>query len=1259
MTRQVTDQLYIDLEYFTPEDYLVYIAEAESAVTATASISCDAEKIAGGVIEESSGNLELISTVVAVAGTIKDSQVTMSVTATITAMISHIEGADLFAFSEAQLALDVSVIRSYNIASSAAFSTAIDAVRGIYVSAQADAVALVDISGSRSRAAEAAANAAFSLATIAEVTRTIQSNITSQASVTVTTAQTINASASISSTSSTTVSATKPSRLLVPTVSQGGNYGGLSISSTRSKFGAASLKFDAKTFTIQNLTNVVYNGTEFVTLSGNTNQSTVWISTSTDAVTWTSAVTDIVGVEWSTGNYSYPEEISFSNGYLFTRIRNPATAAYTLWYSTDGVDWSSVAWSSGSTYYSRPEWNASLSKWVRYDISASSGFDLTGGVSTASTVNGTWTTVNPSNQFVRFAGRGIARKGSATLLVGIIWNSTFTAPRPQIRYSTNTGSTWLTQSTPASFDTVDNQFNDVATDGTTFVAVGGLGIIYTSTNGVNWTQETSGTTATLNSIEYLNGKWVVSGAGSVTLVSTDAVNWTLVAVSTNTQVSTSAVTYGAGKYISKASTSNIVKSSTDATSWTSYTADFDLPYQPAVLSFPDDVNWSSWQTIDFWAYTEGFTASSGGARYFSIGQSVSTRIQLLTGDSGTMTDGRIEVRTPASNTQVNTPRHSVNQWNHFRVVRSGIDYSIYLNGTRIKNITLSSLVDIDSPFILTSGVQNGVFYIDEVLVTDQLLTDPSAETFTVPTAAYVNSADTSLILHFDSNFEDDANQFPQTKEAAAALSGIFDDSILSVFAASASATLTSTVAVTASAEAARRYTADIASESAVSSTANRVRDGQSAIDSASTLAVNVNVVADASVALSSEFAQATDNSRTRDTAVATDSIASQLAAVAKVGDFLVTIESAAIMSATAVKTTEVDCTANANTAVTVDVIKAVDAASSLAAECSVAVNGDRIRFVESNSNSQFEQSSQINVVTDTVISLVSQAAVSAEPTGTISGAADLSSTAIQTAITDRSRQSAVEISAASEMSVAVSKFTGFESSQNSTANLSAAPGAVRPTSITTDAVASELAAVAKIGDFLVTCEVSATLVAGASIIAENEITTILLTQLAAVAVKSVTASVDLTTVSSSSIEGTTNITIDADLSSEFILTVDADRTGSAVALVMSAGTVTATVGVIKQNQANLSALAFEVTLGARSRDITANLVSTSTMSAVIGGLFNNQANLQGFAAQVTVGKIIHITADATYMIQSDYRVYTVSQENRLSTVAEENRQYTI
>jgi len=134
------DLYYVESGYLTPDaGYYVYTADAEAAVSSA-------------------------STMAVTVGVIKDCVSTITCQTTVAAVISHIHGADLVAFSNAAIATEINVIRTTNIALTSVFSAAIDAVRGIYVSAQADSTATISIANSRVRTTEAAHSAAFALA---------------------------------------------------------------------------------------------------------------------------------------------------------------------------------------------------------------------------------------------------------------------------------------------------------------------------------------------------------------------------------------------------------------------------------------------------------------------------------------------------------------------------------------------------------------------------------------------------------------------------------------------------------------------------------------------------------------------------------------------------------------------------------------------------------------------------------------------------------------------------------------------------------------------------------------------------------------------------------------------------------------------------------------------------------------------------------------------------------------------------------------
>lgn len=137
------DQLYYESGYVV-DGYYVYTADAESAQSSAFAVT-------------------------AVIGVIKNGAAEMTSTFTQTSTISHIYGADLFAFTEAALAVEVSRIRDNNIAVSAAFTIATDASRTrTYSSEDSAAFDLVAIN-LRVRFEEAAVSAAFSMSAAVDI----------------------------------------------------------------------------------------------------------------------------------------------------------------------------------------------------------------------------------------------------------------------------------------------------------------------------------------------------------------------------------------------------------------------------------------------------------------------------------------------------------------------------------------------------------------------------------------------------------------------------------------------------------------------------------------------------------------------------------------------------------------------------------------------------------------------------------------------------------------------------------------------------------------------------------------------------------------------------------------------------------------------------------------------------------------------------------------------------------------------------------
>ncbi len=83
------------------------------------------------------------------------------------------------------------------------------------------------------------------------------------------------------------------------------------------------------------------------------------------------------------------------------------------------------------------------------------------------------------------------------------------------------GLSWQTSSSNVVFN-----LNGVATSGTNFVAVGDLGTIVTSPDLINWTPQTSGTTKHLHGVAWTGVQFIAVGDTGTILTSSDAVTWT-------------------------------------------------------------------------------------------------------------------------------------------------------------------------------------------------------------------------------------------------------------------------------------------------------------------------------------------------------------------------------------------------------------------------------------------------------------------------------------------------------------------------------------------------------------------------------------------------------------------------------------------------------------------------------------------------------------------------------------------------------------
>jgi hypothetical protein len=175
------------------------------------------------------------------------------------------------------------------------------------------------------------------------------------------------------------------------------------------------------------------------------------------------------------------------------------------------------------SYFSYAQWSHINSSWNSDDfyfvtINEGAGVSLAGGSQIIkSTDNGnTWSVVNTSTNEYH---SGLILSNSTFIVVGETSGGT-----GKIWKSTNGGSSWTSVSSTGA------TINDIASNGTTLVAVGNSGTIRTSSDeGTTWVTIPSGVSTQLNTVEWnpLQSKWIIGGEQH-RLVSTisNASTWT-------------------------------------------------------------------------------------------------------------------------------------------------------------------------------------------------------------------------------------------------------------------------------------------------------------------------------------------------------------------------------------------------------------------------------------------------------------------------------------------------------------------------------------------------------------------------------------------------------------------------------------------------------------------------------------------------------------------------------------------------------------
>ena len=881
----------------------------------------------------------------------------------VTAIISHIEGADLVAFTNAAVTTTATRIKQ--------FSSSITAESSI----------------------------------IAGVTRNpgIIQNLSSQFTQS---ASAVSIPRVIVSLSSAFTFFTDYDKLVAgPVAVSGGSYDTAVINTSTTKFGAGSLGWtlDADVFPTSD---VFWTGTEFVTA----NTSYKW--TSSNGTSWTR--TAITGAKIP---------LNYANGYFFNSNQ----------YSTDLNTWSTISYATPNIGFISSIGYAGGIYYIFGSYTRSSRYE--GLIITSSTLAGTWTATGQWDGGPTSTGYPVsllnfkqASDHIAVVVTGITGRGTYAYYFAGSNTNLNPGLPTLSINTN---NFVYEGFNDIAAKSSTqyLVSVRDTqnprrdGIVYK--NGASGGAFVFGTTGgsdqqikyVINDIFYINSTWLVYTSGGV-FKSTATVPTSFSDFTLTSDQSLGTLAYGASKYVSSRFYSS------DATTWTPNVPGNTTGYQGSLeYSQGDGSDLGNFSTIDFWAYVpDVISIGQWPLRIVSVSNQTNFLQFELYKTSGAASFIRLERVTGDVNddqTHFVSSGDASQGWHHIRISASGSNLAVYYDGVRKIYRT-----DFSGTFAGKVKLQSSQLLIDDFLISDTLITNPSVASFTVPTIRSAKDAGTDLLLRFDTDFSNLADLAPVIPRAS--ISAVSSVSATAKKTAGAACSLSSEFTQTSEATVLVLFEAALASEASTSATVLRIKSSGVTLDSAFTHTAN------------------TDLSRIRTTSSVQSSAFTQSTEAVKTADIVLALNSQATFTATISHIEGADLVAFSNAALTANNERTRSGSGTFAVAATQTTQAQKTVDAISNQSSSISQTASVVVVRDAV--------------------SNVNSSTSLTASASRTRDLISSQSSEFAQTTAAARIRGITSSLTAQASQSTIGNATKSAVIVTQAIAIELAAVIKVAN---------------------------------------------------------------------------------------------------------------------------------------------------------------------------------------------------
>ena len=812
------------------------------------------------------------------------------------ATISHIEGADIQATNFASLSATITRTRDNNSSINAEATISLilfkikvfEAAVSSQATVSANANQIKGITENLSSAftqtgvishIHGADITAFNTATLSATviaTKGIIQNISCQASVSTLTSVTYSQRSAMSASVRLNAAAAVLLRNITIVQNSGGDFTNIDWTTEARKFGAGSLKVSAYSYSLNHISAnaSINNGTD---LKYFTNAYTY---VSTNATTW---------VRYSNNLPINPTKV------IWTGTQYACREGTAIYRSTDGITWT-------TTTVTLTDANSSVvAQGSTIEFFGGNWFiggQLSNGVAIYRSSNlSTWTKWNLNYQSSGYtAGNGGERLWMSSVNTGSkLYFLTQVGGVGNVRQIVETsGTTWAATSMPTTYGA---QVTELAFgNGLLVLASYNFSPSYnnflhsTPVSSISWTLRRSNTADQYRKVSYVGASWFYETnaywhAGDLTTM-------TPVQARSNFTNDASFPGFIDGKYVFP--DSNGIQYSTSATNGYQFQTTTVNSGLPGSISYSDAANdLFNWQTMDFWVNGSGVNTASvlfqqRSTNWFMYGSLLNNYFSVYF--QGTNGDTRFNIYhtgSPGGNL------YNTGGWNHIRISRNSSTgaVAVFCNGTKVTGIYTSGTfpesantpIRFGGSIYVTSSV-----YFDEFLVSDQLITDTSSTTYTVPTTPWSSNSNTDLLLHFDNSITDDS-RFQVVPTA-------FISSVATVSAGltgsqKASAAIQSTATLTAIATGVVGANLVAFSDAALTTTANRIRDNNSAIVSTADVVADEDRFRDVDSAISDSFSITAGNERLRNNSITTQSAFTQTSTINKIGSAVVSVES--------------------------------------------------------------------------------------------------------------------------------------------------------------------------------------------------------------------------------------------------------------------------------------------------------------------------------------------------------------------------------